>query len=80
MVVRNNTTWRLPEVIKAKTTVYRVRVGKDTINTRDTNSNQGDFNYTDQTDFGAPAAWSCGAGGAKMSHADSSDPLCRSRG
>ena len=57
LVVRNNTTWRIRDAIKAKTTVYRVKVGKDIINTKDTNSNQGDFAYTDKTNFGAPGSW-----------------------
>lgn len=54
LIVRNNTTWRIRDAIKAKTTVYRVKVGKDIINTKDTNSNQGNFAYTDKTDFGVP--------------------------
>lgn len=61
IVVRNNTTWRLRDTIKAKTTVYRIKAGKDVIELKDTNSNQGEFEYTDKTDFGAPARWNCGA-------------------
>jgi hypothetical protein len=60
LVVRNNTTWRIRETIKAKTSLYRVKVGRDVIETKDTNSNQGEFEYTDKTDFGAPARWNCG--------------------
>ncbi|HEV7843609.1 MAG TPA: DUF1326 domain-containing protein [Pyrinomonadaceae bacterium] len=61
IVVRNNTTWRVRDTIKAKTSLYRVQVGRDRLDVKDTNSNQGEFEYTDKTDFGAPAAWNCGA-------------------
>lgn len=61
LIVRNNTTWRIRDAIKAKTSIYRVNVGKDSINTKDTNSNQGDYQYSDKIDFGAPAKWNCGA-------------------
>ncbi|HEX8143515.1 MAG TPA: DUF1326 domain-containing protein [Pyrinomonadaceae bacterium] len=64
LVVRNNTTWRIRDAVKAKTTLYRVRAGKDVIDLKDTNSNQGEFEYTDKTDFGAPARWNCGSPGA----------------
>lgn len=61
VVVRNNTTWRILDTIKAKTSNFRVKLGKDTINTKNTNSNQGDFEYTDKSHFGSPVEWSCGA-------------------
>ena len=61
LVVRNNTTWRIHDAIKAKTSILRVRIRKDSINTKNTNSNQGDFEYTDRMDFGSPVEWSCGA-------------------
>ncbi|MBA3804591.1 MAG: DUF1326 domain-containing protein [Acidobacteria bacterium] len=61
IVVRNNTTWRIRDTTKAKTTLYRIKAGKDVIDLKDTNSNQGEFEYTDKTDFGAPARWNCGA-------------------
>lgn len=78
LIVRNNTTWRILDAIKAKTTVYRVRVGKDVINTKDTNSNQGDFAYTDKTDFGQPGYSSCGANmNSKLRHGEDKDEkLC----
>jgi hypothetical protein len=60
VVVRNNTTWRVRETIKAKTNVYNVRVGRDIINTKDTNSNQAEFEYTSEMNFGGPARWNCG--------------------
>ena len=60
LVVRNNTTWRIHDAIKAKTSLYRVKVGRDQVDTKDTNSNQGEFEYTDKTDFGSPARWNCG--------------------
>jgi hypothetical protein len=59
LIVRNNTTWRILDAIKAKTTVYQVKVGGDSINTNDTNSNQGDFTYSDKSDFGAPEYSNC---------------------
>lgn len=60
VVVRNNTTWRVRETIKAKTSFYRVKLGSDIINTKETNSNQGEFEYMDTMDFGGPARWNCG--------------------
>jgi hypothetical protein len=72
VVVRNNTTWRIREAIKARTTIYRLKAGKDSIDLKETNSNQGEFEYTDKTDFGAPARWNCGAEGATPSTAASS--------
>jgi hypothetical protein len=61
VVVRNNTTWRVRETIKAKTSFYRIKMGRDVVDTKDTNSNQGEFEYTDTMDFGGPARWNCGA-------------------
>jgi hypothetical protein len=61
VVVRNNTTWRIRDAVKAKTTIYRIKAGKDVIELKDTNSNQGEFEYTEKTDFGAPARWNCGS-------------------
>jgi hypothetical protein len=79
VVVRNNTTWRIRDAIKAKTTVYRIRMGKDVLDLKDTNSNQGEFEYTDKTDFGAPARWNCGAcasaAGQKSTEA-TAEPMC----
>jgi hypothetical protein len=78
VVVRNNTTWRIREAIKAKTTLYRIKAGKDSIELKDTNSNQGEFEYTDKTDFGAPARWNCGAdGGAAATAAAAQGPEAR---
>ncbi|HEY0406860.1 MAG TPA: DUF1326 domain-containing protein [Pyrinomonadaceae bacterium] len=61
VVVRNNTTWRVRDAIKARTSIYEVKSERDTVKTKDTNSNQGEFEYTDQMDFGGPARWNCGA-------------------
>lgn len=61
VVVRNNTTWRIREAIKAKTSSYKVKLGRDVVDTKGTNSNQGDFEYTDTMNFGGPARWNCGA-------------------
>ncbi|MDT4966353.1 MAG: hypothetical protein QOJ64_1090 [Acidobacteriota bacterium] len=68
IVVRNNTTWRIREAIKAKTSSYKVKIGRDVINTKDTNSNQGDYEYTDAMDFGAPVRWNCGADANRMAN------------
>ncbi len=64
LIVRNNTTWRIKDSIKAKTSVFRVKAGRDAIDTKNTNSNQGEFEYTDETDFGSPATWACGGASA----------------
>jgi hypothetical protein len=69
LIVRNNTTWRIKDAIKAKTSIFRVKVGKDKIDVRNTNSNQGDFEYSDTTDFGSPAQWNCGACANDKAHA-----------
>lgn len=76
LVVRNNTTWRIRDAIKAKTSLYRVQVGPDTVDTRDTNSNQGDFEYTDKTDFGAPARWNCGSCANDKAQGDQGEQMC----
>jgi hypothetical protein len=76
LVVRNNTTWRIRDAIKAKTSIYRVRVGRDSIDTKDTNSNQGDFDYTNTTDFGSPARWNCGACANEKAHGNQGEQMC----
>jgi hypothetical protein len=77
VIVRNNTTWRIMDAIKAKTTIYRVKVEKDKIDVKNTNSNQGDFEYTDKTDFGSPAEWSCGACASNHDgHANKGEAMC----
>lgn len=70
VVVRNNTTWRIHEAIKAKTSVYKLKIGRDVINTKDTNSNQGDYAYTDAMDFGGPVRWNCGPDANRMASGD----------
>jgi hypothetical protein len=77
LVVRNNTTWRIRDAIKAKTSLYRVKVGPDAVDTKDTNSNQGEFEYTDKTDFGAPVCWNCSAGTNEKAQAPKGDQMCR---
>jgi hypothetical protein len=59
VVVRNNTTWRILDAIKGKTRVFRVKLGQDSIDTKDTNSNQGDFLYTDKMNFASSEYSSC---------------------
>lgn len=76
VVVRNNTTWRILDAIKAKTSDFRVRVGKDSINTKSTNSNQGDFRYSDKMDFGDPAEWNCGASAKSKAHHATDEKMC----
>jgi hypothetical protein len=76
VVVRNNTTWRVRDAIKAKTTLYRVQIGRDRLDVKDTNSNQGEFEYTDRTDFGAPARWNCGACANEKAQANSGTQMC----
>jgi hypothetical protein len=76
VVVRNNTTWRIRDAIKAKTTRYRVQIGRDRLDVKDTNSNQGEFEYTDKTDFGAPAMWNCGACANEKAQAGSNAQGC----
>jgi hypothetical protein len=66
VVVRNNTTWRIREAIKAKTSTYKLKIGRDVIDTKATNSNQGDYVYTDAMDFGGPIRWNCGADANRM--------------
>lgn len=76
VVVRNNTTWRIQDSIKARTSIYNVKSGRDTVNTKNTNSNQGDFEYTDQTDFGGPAQWNCGACANEKAHSGHGEQMC----
>jgi hypothetical protein len=73
LIVRNNTTWRVKETIKAKTNFYKIKLGRDVIDTKDTNSNQAEFEYTDATDFGGPVEWNCGA---EANHAASGQQSC----
>jgi hypothetical protein len=70
VVVRNNTTWRIHDSIKAKTSRYKVKVGRDVVDTKDTNSNQGDFEYSDEMKFGGPVRWNCGACANRMAHGE----------
>lgn len=76
LVVRNNTTWRIHDAIKAKTSIFRVRIGKDSVNTKNTNSNQGDFEYTNKTDFGSPVDWSCGSSANFKSPGKKGEAMC----
>jgi hypothetical protein len=76
VVVRNNTTWRIRDAIKAKTALYRVQVGRDRLDVKDTNSNQGEFEYTDRMDFGAPAQWNCGACANDKAHSGTGEQMC----
>jgi hypothetical protein len=76
IVVRNNTTWRIKDAIKAKTSTYKVKIGRDIVNTKATNSNQGDFEYSDEMNFGGPARWNCGACANRMAHGDSGEQSC----
>ena len=76
VVVRNNTTWRIHDSIKARTSIYKVKSGRDVLDTKNTNSNQGDFEYTDKTDFGGPARWNCGACANEKAHSERQEQMC----
>jgi hypothetical protein len=69
VVVRNNTTWRIRDAIKAKTSIYKVKVGRDVVDTKATNSNQGEFEYSSEMNFGGPVQWNCGACANRAAHA-----------
>jgi hypothetical protein len=71
VVVRNNTTWRIRDAVKAKTSVYKVKVGRDSVDTKATNSNQGEFEYSSEMNFGGPVQWNCGACANRAAHAGS---------
>jgi hypothetical protein len=70
VVVRNNTTWRIREAIKAKTSAYKVKIESDVVDAKDTNSNQGEFEYSSEMNFGGPVRWNCGACANRMAHGD----------
>jgi hypothetical protein len=76
IVVRNNSTWRIHDAIKAKTSAYKVKVGRDTVDTKETNSNQGDFDYSSETNFGGPVRWNCGACANRMAHGSDGEQSC----
>jgi hypothetical protein len=79
LVVRNNTTWRIRDAIKAKTTLYRVKVGKDKLDVKGTNSNQGDYEYNDRMNFGSAARWSCGADMTDKEQSSKGEVMCGSK-
>jgi len=70
VVVRNNTTWRIHDAIKAKTSIYKVKIERDVVDTKDTNSNQGEFEYTSEMNFGGAVRWNCGACANRLAHGD----------
>lgn len=70
VVVHNNTTWRIREAIKAKTSFYKAKIGRDVIDTKNTNSNQGEYEYLDTMDFGGPVRWNCGACANRMAQGE----------
>jgi len=45
VVVKNNTTWAIDEAIKANTSLFSYQYGRNRFQMKDTNSNQGDFEY-----------------------------------
>ena len=69
VVVRNNTTWRIRDAVKAKTSIYKVKLGRDVVDTKATNSNQGEFEYSSEMNFGGPVQWNCGACANRAAHA-----------
>lgn len=76
VVVRNNTTWRIHDAIKAKTSVYKVKSGRDAVDTKGTNSNQGDFEYSSEMNFGGAVRWNCGADANRAAHGDGGAHSC----
>lgn len=76
VVVRNNTTWRILDAIKGKTRVFRVKLGKDTIDVKDTNSNQGDFLYSDNMDFASSEYSSCSSSMSAKAGTAGAETLC----
>lgn len=76
VVVRNNTTWRVHDAIKAKTSLYKVKVDRDQVDTKDTNSNQGDFEYTSEMTFGGAVRWNCGADANRAAHGEGGAQSC----
>ncbi|HUQ32450.1 MAG TPA: DUF1326 domain-containing protein [Pyrinomonadaceae bacterium] len=79
VVVRNNTTWRIHDSIKAKTSGYKVKIGRDVVDTKATNSNQGEFEYSSDMNFGGAVRWNCGACANRMAHGNDggdSEPSC----
>jgi hypothetical protein len=45
VVVKNNTTWAIDEAIKGKTSSFFYHYGRNSFTFKDTNSNQGDFEF-----------------------------------
>jgi len=76
VVVRNNTTWRIHDSIKAKTSVYKVKAARDQVDTKNTNSNQGDFEYSGDMTFGGAVRWNCGADANRAAHGDGGEQSC----
>jgi hypothetical protein len=76
IVVRNNTTWRILDAIKGKTRVFRVKLGQDNIDTKDTNSNQGDFVYTDKMNFASSEYSSCSSSMNAKARTSGDEQLC----
>jgi hypothetical protein len=76
VVVRNNTTWRIHDSIKAKTSGYKVKIGRDVVDTKATNSNQGDFEYSSDMNFGGAVRWNCGACANRLAHGDGGEQSC----
>lgn len=76
VVVRNNTTWRVHDSIKAKTSAYHVKVARDAVDTKDTNSNQGEFEYSSDMTFGGAVRWNCGADANRAAHGEGSEGSC----
>jgi hypothetical protein len=62
VTVHNNTTWAIDVAIKATTSIFWYSYGRNRFRTKDTNSNQGEFEY-DSTQYGSydeTAAPHCG--------------------
>jgi len=59
VTVRNNTTWDIPVAIKGTTSTFTYRLGRNRFSFTDTNSNQGDFNFSSQPRNEARRLTSC---------------------
>jgi hypothetical protein len=76
VVVHNNTTWRVRDSIKAKTSAYHVKVARDSVDTKGTNSNQGEFEYSSDMTFGGAVRWNCGQDANRAADGDGGEASC----
>jgi hypothetical protein len=46
------------------------------VDTKETNSNQGDFEYSSEMNFGGAVRWNCGACANRMAHGGDGEQSC----